>query len=487
MKKHRLITIVLLLVACLLAACGQNSQAPISLLEEKPLLTDADFDKAQLQLGGEVKELVGIEEGMALAGQDLPALADVTSELSAQAVLPNVSGAVYYLSSQFVLSSQCPNNKLYKVYRHDQHTDKVAKLLETCREIQSVAGGLDNIDGQNNSVVISMHQWVTPPSGVKNDFEIFLITFSDVGTPGIFQLTSDDVDNIHVSITANRSRIVYEEPFNSKATVIIRKLQGLPASYNKLILGNTFPQAQPALSTDGQFLVLLRKPVGGSQSIQRYTLATNSYLTVAGGVDITNDFEYPSVSADGQKVLFLNRNGATQSQLIRLKNLTTGITQTVASGVSIRHPFLAADGRFMAYEESSKIKTKDLLTGQVQALTNGLGLIFYGSPMWQQKVPGPVLMGTLRVNISGLPSVQNRVSVTGPNFNSGQFGSSRTFSNLVAGTYTITAQGVTVGTSGKPGCQIFRPDFPSQGIIVTAGQTATATITYTGEPCSVTP
>jgi hypothetical protein len=288
-------------------------------------------------------------------------------------------------------------------------------------------------------------------------------------------------------MTADSSRIVYEERVAGKDRVVLRTRQGF-ASYNLVILSSTLPQRHPAISSNGQFIALVRDPVGGSESIQRYTLATNGYLTVSGGVDITNNFEFPSISADGQKVLFLRRSGATQPQLVRLKNLSTGITQTVASGVGIRHPFLAADGRFMVYQDGRNIFTKDLLTGQVQALTGGLISVFnFCCPMWQQPIFGPTPVGALQVNIRGLPSGQNRVSVTGPNFNSGLFGSSRTLSNLAPNTYTVSAPDFSVGQLGKPTCKLFFSERTVQSVPVPAFQTMTVNVTYTSEPCPSEP
>lgn len=94
--------------------------------------------------------------------------------------------------------------------------------------------------------------------------------------------------------------------------------------------------------------------------------------------------------------------------------------------------------------------------------------------------------GTLRVNVSGLPTGQNRVRVTGPNgYSSGAFGSSQTLTDLAPGSYTITAQGFGTGQPNKPTCKIYTPSVASQTRTVTAGQSATATVTYQVEPCEL--
>ncbi len=93
--------------------------------------------------------------------------------------------------------------------------------------------------------------------------------------------------------------------------------------------------------------------------------------------------------------------------------------------------------------------------------------------------------GSLRVNISGLPTNQNRVRVTGPNsYNSGAFGSSTTFSDLAPGSYTITALAFVVAP-GKPACRFYTPTPASQTDIVTAGQTASASVSYSFESCEL--
>lgn len=90
----------------------------------------------------------------------------------------------------------------------------------------------------------------------------------------------------------------------------------------------------------------------------------------------------------------------------------------------------------------------------------------------------------LDVTVSGLPSDQNRVRVTGPNFNSGLFGESKTFTGLTPGAYTVTAQAFTVAP-GKPGCKTFSPNATTQQRLLTAGQTGSVEITYTSEACEL--
>jgi hypothetical protein len=465
------LVVLLLFVACLFAACNQPSQVPKPLTEETPLLTDADLDKAHLRLSNDVKELVGFEENKAAKGKDLPALANLQPGLSTQAVLPDASGYVFYAQlNQSPVIGAIP----YSLYRHYQGFDDRALIYSGFRQIQSVAGSLDGL-----SVVVSMRE----TTDASSDFEIFLITFSEFGEAFTFQLTSDDVDNINVSVTADVSRIVYEETISGGATVILRTRQAF-AIYDKTILVNASPQRHPSISSDGQYIVLVRDPLSGSDSVEKYTVASNSYLTVAGNLPLAETLEFPSISADGQQVLWL-QTSTLQPQDIKLVNLSAATLQTVASGSSLRHPFLTANGRFITYQEGRNIVTKDLATAQVQALTTSLSsLISFYSPMWQLFYQPPVQTGQLRVTISGLPSTQKRVRVTGPNsFNSGLFSTSQTFTNLTPGVYTVSAQGFLIGRPGKPSCRIYWATPATQTVNVVALQTVTATVTYESEPC----
>jgi Bacterial Ig-like domain len=93
-------------------------------------------------------------------------------------------------------------------------------------------------------------------------------------------------------------------------------------------------------------------------------------------------------------------------------------------------------------------------------------------------------VGDLRVNISGAPTNLAKVRVTGPGGFSGVAGSSKTFTDLMPGTYTITAQGFSTGQPNKPTCRIYTPTPLSQTETVTAGQTASASVSYTSESCA---
>lgn len=94
--------------------------------------------------------------------------------------------------------------------------------------------------------------------------------------------------------------------------------------------------------------------------------------------------------------------------------------------------------------------------------------------------------GSLSLDISGAPAGRAKVTVSGPNgYSSGSLSSSTTFSDLAPGDYTVSAQGFSTGLPNKPTCRIYFPEPASQTETVVAGQTATASVTYTSESCAL--
>ena len=356
---------VLILTCSMLAACNQPLQAPNPTPEENPVFTDADIDKAILQVANDLKELIGIEEGNAPEGQILAPLPDSQSDLSTQAVLPNAPGFVYYIKYD---SAPIIGVIPYSLYHHNQQTDTQTLIYSGNRHIQSVAGSLDG-----NFVIVSMRE--TPFS--TSDYELYLFNISDLANPAIFLLTNDTENNINVSMSADASRIVSEEPVAGKTTVVLRTKQP-SAGYSSVTLSQANPQRQPSLSANGQFISLVRDLANGSDQIMRFNTVNNGYAGIATSTAV---LEYPSISENGNKVLWL-QNGTTD--VANLRDIAAGTTQNVLSSTSIGHPSLAGDGLFMAYQSGRSIAIKHLVTGQIQTLASSFSrdISFY-APMWQ--------------------------------------------------------------------------------------------------------
>lgn len=363
--------LLLCLLPVALSACGGPTRVPTTNAQEKPLFSDADIDKAIRLTTGAIKELIGIERGIVPAGQEIPALPDNQGELTPRAVLPSVGGDVYYLRHD-------PNRLFgspYSVFRHQHLDDNLALIYSGDREIQSVAGSY-------SVFVVSMKETTDPSS----DFDIFLFDFYDPNNLKVYLLTDDTVDNTNISVNLYDNGIVYEQPVAGKATLVLRR--GHCCNFDTYYLIYSDAQRQPSISQDGQYITFIRDLGNGTHEVVKYTIATNTYLSVASSSAV---LDYPSISNDGQKVMWLE-HGSRDS--VKLKNLTTGTTQTVLSDTFIAHPFLTANGLYMTYQTTRKIVTRDLSTGQnAYVATTPFATVSFYNPMWQQEaLPKPILL-----------------------------------------------------------------------------------------------
>lgn len=94
-------------------------------------------------------------------------------------------------------------------------------------------------------------------------------------------------------------------------------------------------------------------------------------------------------------------------------------------------------------------------------------------------LPVGATTGGLKVTLSGLPTTPTTlpIRVTGPGYNR-PLNTTATLTGLLPGSYTVTADNVTMGQAGKPTFRIYAPDRPTQQVAVTAGQTASVTVRY---------
>ncbi|MBF6596070.1 MAG: hypothetical protein IVW51_16725 [Thermaceae bacterium] len=104
---------------------------------------------------------------------------------------------------------------------------------------------------------------------------------------------------------------------------------------------------------------------------------------------------------------------------------------------------------------------------------------------WVTALPLNTAVGNLEVVLHGVPATltTSPVRVTGPGF-SRALNKSILLTGLVPGLYTITAKGFTTGQPHKPTCRIFTPTTDTQQRTVGAGQTASASVSYTSELCN---
>jgi Tol biopolymer transport system component len=345
----------LIMCLILLASCTQQPiPAPNDTSEQPALFTDADINNAELHLATRLGTLQGIDGGDAGESKLLSDLETLEHGFTAQAVLPNTRGFVYY-SQENSLSTTQP----FSIFRHDQNSDVTVRIYGGRREIQSVAGSLDG-----NTVFVSMRETTSPTS----DFEIFRLRISPARTQ---QLTSNSSDDTNVSASNTALRAVWEQDVAGKATIFLRTYDDLNtnSNFSEVSLGRSEAQLQPSLSANGQFIVLVRALANGQSQVVRFDTQRGSYLTV---VTSSAGLEHPSISSAGTKVLFL-QNGSSGNDLVRLRDLSAATTQTVASAAILEHPFLTADGRhftFGLFQGSVlSVFVKDIVSGQQARLT----------------------------------------------------------------------------------------------------------------------
>jgi FG-GAP repeat len=403
-----------------LSACSQPSPANVpNEPKETPLITDADIDRAKLQIATSSTNIVGIEGGEASPGELLAPLADSQGDLSTQAVLPNTSGFVYYVRSTLVLDGPI----LYQVFRHNQKTDAITLLYSGIRAIQSVAGSLDG-----KVIVVSMRE----TTAMISDYEIYAMDFSL--DPVVVQITSDTVNNTNVSMSGDTRRIIYQEPVSAISTIIFRnKILGF--NYDRVVLSASESQRQPSLNGSGSRLALVRDLATGSDRVLVYDIAANIYTTVSTSTAL---LEYPTLTASTSelKVSWLE-NGATTDRLL-LKNLTAVTLQTVASGSSLNHPHLTADGAFITYQSGNSIVTKDLSTAQVVTIASSpFNTISVYAPMWQRPFDNKFI-GTVAGNSFGSSvSVSNNFMVVSAPYENNQLGAAYIYQRNTLGIWTF--------------------------------------------------
>lgn len=352
----------------LLASCTQQPLPSSNDSSDPPaLFTDVDIDNAELQLATGQEALRGIDEGDAGESRGLPDLATLESNFTTQAVLPNTRGFVYYFQEDPTSTTQP-----FSIFRHDQNSDVTTRIYGGRREIQSVAGSLDG-----NTVFVSMRETTT----LTSDFEIFRLRISPARTQ---QLTGNSSNDTNVSASNTALRAVWEQDVAGKATIFLRIYNDLNTNSNffEVSLSRSEAQRQPSLSANGQFIVLVRALANGQSQVVRFDTQRSSYQTV---VTSSAVLEHPSITSAGTKVLYL-QNGSSGNDVVRLRDLGTATTQTVANAPIIEHPFLSADGKnftFGLFQGSVlSVFVKDIVSGQQARLTTPASSINHKGMSW---------------------------------------------------------------------------------------------------------
>lgn len=123
----------------------------------------------------------------------------------------------------------------------------------------------------------------------------------------------------------------------------------------------------------------------------------NSYLAILSGVTASVILEHPSISNDGNKILWLQN--VSGSLAIRLRNVSAGTSQTVVTSSKVlEHPSITADGDFATYGYSATapasvitVYTMNLATAQktvVRSMPASPSVLQLGM-VWQKNPPTP--------------------------------------------------------------------------------------------------
>jgi hypothetical protein len=369
------IFVTLLLLLGLLGACTRAPQLVTQTPSEAAaLFGDHDIDAATL---------VTPTRLITLDGTELDELADLsetdeftvpTSEVDPSAVLPNTYGTVAFIRNNPNLSANP-----WMVYLVDQATDTTTTVYGGRREIDSVA-----VTEDGNTLLVAMRRTSDPTA----DFEVYRITIS---TSTVERLTTTAYHESNVSMSADGSVLVWEgEDGAGRRAVFIR--EGATQTHLALSL----EQKDPSVSSNGQFIALIRTLVSGNPRIMRYDRNANSYQVVY-GQNAPIALSHPSSSDDGSRIAFLEyRPSPVERQIVRYLDTTANTVANVfgaqlTDGPRIGHPHLAGDGDHLTYAwrqgERWSIFTRRISSGEVQRIAASPVPTTNRAPFWQVAPP----------------------------------------------------------------------------------------------------
>ena len=236
-------------------------------------------------------------------------------------------------------------------------------------------------------------------------------------------------------------------------------------------------------------------PGGFSQAVTAGTtlsnLAPGTYTVAA--ATVTNGGTLYSPSAASQTVAV--SAGATASRTVTYSGTGTSLGVTVSglpAGTNANVTVTGPGSYSRAVTSTTTLTGLAAGTYTVAGATVSAGGYSYGAtPASQQvaltagqsktaTVTYAATTGRLTLTVSGLPAgVNAAITVTGPGSFSQAVTAGTTLSNLAPGTYTVAAATVTNGGT------LYSPSAASQTVAVSAGATASRTVTYSGTGTSL--
>ena len=375
---YRLCLVVLSLVLSL-AACSKSPH--LTLPEVEGVFSDIDIDKAVLSLATQTQEatgslnaeVAGLSKGNTLPNNN----ADVKSDLSTQAGLPNVKGILYYIQND--PSQTDPWNMLAL----NPASGIESKYYAGNREIQAVGGSEDG-----NTFVLSMRE----TSSVTSDFEVYKFILSE----GIvLKLTNNSVNDINVSLSADGKVVTWQTLVSSVSSVIFRTYSSNTAFAQKKI-STPASAREPSISGNGKFITYVHDRPDGKDQLWKYSLGNNTYTAIYSTPDTQAIITHPSITDDGNRLMFLVKYPTNQD--IQYIDLTTNQRRSaVYSTRTLEHPFITADGKYLTYGYSGQLPStnpkdfsvyvKEIATGQLAGVSYPYPNVKQFGMSWQLEIP----------------------------------------------------------------------------------------------------
>ncbi len=379
MKIQRYILWFLLLILALIA-CSQKSEEPSPTLpteqpvenvlppaadspeitEEAAFFNDFDVDQA-------TEELATTELSITATEIELPEGTEVDQssqeELGTQTVLLNAIGWIVYIKRDPTAAN------LWKVYLHNQKSDRKRLVYKGQRAIDSVA-----VDASGDNFVLAMRQRANNTS----DFEIYRYKRS---TNNLTRITSNTIPDTNVSLSADNKIVVWEGEDNGRRAIKIRDYQNNNFTQKTLSRrGRNY--IQPSVSGDGDFVAFIHKISASDRRVMLYdrNAVSNTQLNSTERVR-----SHPSPSDEGKEVAWLQN-----SSHIVLRDLQANTsTRVVRSGTKLGHPHIASDGNSLTYTKenangNAEVYAKNLTTKQVVRTAGATGAVNNYAPFWQQ-------------------------------------------------------------------------------------------------------
>ena len=363
MKKFWSISIVALVV--FLMACGQQD-LPVATATpddtaiedslEEALFSDADIDAA-------LDEIFSLDEDIDVGDPDVIPDGEETElpdseALSTQATLAGATGYIYYIQHN-------PNSRVpWRIYRHDQATNRRALLYATTREIQSIAG---SANGQ--IFTFAMRERASS----RSDFEVYRAT---VSPKRITRLSNNKIDDLDVSMSANARRIAWQTERAGKAILryITYEATGIRGKY----VVSSVPLVEPTLSGNGKYLAFIQQQV--TNRVMLHNIGVNFRVVTSSRLALHD----PSPSDNGRYVAWLQQGSP---MLVKVKDLSTNRIRVVARASTIEHPHLKPDGRWLTYgtlyRNSLDVYSKNLGTGATSRVTASRNPVNHYGMYWQ--------------------------------------------------------------------------------------------------------